>query len=390
MKNHITDELIKRYVEGRCTAAEKVLVEAGFLADFKNNYREFPESEIQSACKRISASLNEHRLANPKNKNKVIRLWPRIAAAASIVITLAAGLYFYKASRQQDGDARKGDLYTTDIKPGKNIATLTLADGKNIKLSDTKTGVVISASKLTYNDGSLVNDSAPATGLSPLGTPENLTVRTPRGGTYQVVLPDGTKVWLNADSKISFPKQLVGLERRVILEGEAYFEVSKSYTSIRGKRIRRSFIVETKAQHVEVLGTHFDVNAYADEESTKTTLLEGAVRVTDYNAGKIPRLLKPDQQSILTNSGFKVIQTNAEDAIAWKNGYFKFNGENVESIMRKLSRWYDIEVVYQGDLGTVMFEGEIPRNTSLPNMLKVLEAAHFHCTIAGKKLIVRR
>jgi transmembrane sensor len=390
MKNHITDELIKRYVEGRCTAAEKTLVEAGFLADFKNNYREFPESEIQSACERISASLNEHRLANPKNKNKVIRLWPRIAAAASIVITLAAGLYFYKASHQQDGDARKGDLYTTDIKPGKNIATLTLADGKNIKLSDTKTGVVISASKLTYNDGSLVNDSAPATGLSPLGTPENLTVRTPRGGTYQVVLPDGTKVWLNADSKISFPKQLVGLERRVILEGEAYFEVSKSYTSIRGKRIRRSFIVETKAQHVEVLGTHFDVNAYADEESTKTTLLEGAVRVTDYNAGKIPRLLKPDQQSILTNSGFKVIQTNAEDAIAWKNGYFKFNGENVESIMRKLSRWYDIEVVYQGDLGTVMFEGEIPRNTSLPNMLKVLEAAHFHCTIAGKKLIVRR
>ncbi|MBE9601393.1 FecR family protein [Pedobacter sp. MC2016-24] len=390
MKTHITEELIKKYVDGRCTAAEKVVVEAGFLADFKNNYREFPESEIQSACEQISASVNEHRLANPKNKNKVIRLWPRIAAAASIVITLAASLYFYEANRQEDGEAGKGNLYTADIKPGKNIATLTLADGKNIMLSDTKTGVVISASKLTYNDGSLVKDSALAMQLLQVGTLENLTMSTPRGGTYQVVLPDGTKVWLNADSKISFPKQLLGLERKVILQGEAYFEVAKSYTSVHGKRIRQSFIVETKAQRVEVLGTHFDINAYADEESTKTTLLEGAVRVTDFNAGKIPQLLKPDQQAILTSSGFKVIQTNAEDAIAWKNGYFKFNGENVESIMRKLSRWYDIEVVYQGDLGTVMFEGEIPRNTSLPNMLKVLEAAHFHCTIAGKKLIVRR
>jgi ferric-dicitrate binding protein FerR (iron transport regulator) len=206
------------------------------------------------------------------------------------------------------------------------------------------------------------------------------TMQTPRGGQYGVILPDGSKVWLNAASSLTYPTAFTGVDRSVQLKGEAYFEVADNKD--------KPFIVMVGNMQVNVLGTHFNVMAYEDENAIKTTLLEGAVKVTN---GGAAHLLKPGQEGRLDRSSdaFKLLEVDANEAIAWKNGVFQFGGASIETVMREIVRWYDVDVEYQGRTNE-HFRGAISRSVNASEVFKMLEltgAVHF--TIDKKKIIVK-
>jgi transmembrane sensor len=274
-------------------------------------------------------------------------------AAIAAVLAIVFGLWFYNVgtfSNQKDEI-----VYENDIAPGKNMASLTLANGKTIQLSDAQNGVSI-GEKLKYYDGT---DIIAETTQSQL-----LTATTPRGGVYEITLPDGTHVWMNADSKLSFPSKFSGRERKVSLSGEAYFEVTKS---------EQPFIVATDKQEVRVLGTHFNINSYNDEAATKTTLLEGSVRVSASDGKNASYVLKPGEQAI-NNGRIRVDKVDLEEAVAWKNGNTVFENKTLEDIMRDLSRWYDVSIVYAADAPKYeTFSGAVSRSRNISTVLERMQ-----------------
>lgn len=339
---------------------------------------------------KMIAAIIKKQVPNTPPKFKL--LWTRIVAAAAILLVIGAGVWFYQSYRNAD---HINILAKNDIAPGKNAATLTLANGKIINLSDAKTGLVIDASKFTYNDGSKVQVSSRTESLSSdeksdpslrgsSGDPslygKAVTMNTPRGGTYQIKLSDGTQVWLNASSSLKFPASFVSLkERKVELTGEGYFEVAKNKAL--------PFIVISKGQQVEVLGTHFNISSYKEDVAVKTTLLEGSVKV---KSNKESLLLMPGQQSILINGKTKVIQVQTEDVVAWKSGYFMFNNESLEDIMLKVARWYDVDVEYKNvSTRKITFFGTVSRFSNISEVLRKLElTGEVKFEIEGKRIIV--
>jgi transmembrane sensor len=380
MENEIVKGLIEKYVNGTCTVEEKAIVESWYLdLTLEANDDDLDAPDFEKASSRLSKAL-------PLQREKQFN-FKRLIAAAAVLLLLAAGGWFFNARYgNESGKDASLTLKRNDVAPGKNIALLTLSNGKTISLSDAKTGVVIDADALTYNDGSKIST---ASAESSLHDKALLKASTPRGGTYQITLPDDTKVWLNSASSLKFPPSFKGhRERRVELSGEAYFEVAKMK--------RMPFVVVTDKQEVEVLGTHFNVNSYADEEVTKTTLLEGSVKVSAIGKSMVKAVnkLKPGEQSRISNSlpGKMIIEpANIEQVMAWKNGYFHFENDNLSTVMRQLSRWYDIEIIYQADRMDDEFIGDIPRNVKLSEVLKVLEyGSGVHFKIENRKLIVTK
>jgi transmembrane sensor len=444
--------LLQKYKAGDATLQEKVLLENWYARESMYQMQS-PEMEDYVRIKDEMWAQLDQQL--PKQK-RTISLWPRIAGVAAAVAVVAFGVWFYTYEVASSRKAPRNDVaYENDVAPGKNTATLTLANGKVINLSDSKTGVVVGADKLAYNDGTVVDpslrgpnpslrggmtkqspDEVAASRNAPRNDDMMLTVATPRGGQYQITLPDGTRVWLNADSKISFPAQFIGKERRILLvSGEAYFEVAKvvapatrEVAAARSGRprndVRVPFIVESKGQEVEVLGTHFNINAYGDEGSTKTTLLEGSVRVWSLPPPNLPlvkgesmgatsaagkgesmvaegrggkaaskmEILKPGEQAVLANNGITVKQVDVNEAIAWKQGYFKFNNEPLSSIMLKIARWYNVEVIYQDErLKSTAFGGTVSRFSNVSQVLNKLQlTGKVRFKIEGQKIIVSK
>jgi transmembrane sensor len=304
--------------------------------------------------------------------NKINWGFKYFAAAAVLLLILGAGLFFLVPNLKQSDLNSAPLVKNSTILPGKNRATLTLADGKVINLNGTKTGLVIDASKLSYSDGSKVGELSAAGG-------KQIIVSTPRGGNYQVNMPDGTKIWLNAASSVSFPATFSGAERSVKLVGEAYFEVAK---------MNRPFIVTTVTQQVKVLGTHFNINSYTDEASTKTTLLEGSVKVSSLSSNEF-RLLSPGQQSTVSGSSLKVQEVNTESAVAWKDNKFMFDGNHIEGIMRQISRWYDVDVVFKGNISKETFVGKISKFEQLSQVLDLIELTGLvHFKVEGRRITV--
>ena len=382
MEKQTPQELIDKYLLGKATPEEQATLESWYLTHTKSIKDALPEPDYARLENEMWPVIDKH----TPQRRKQLRLWPQIAAAAVILITVGIGIYF-----TQNKHIETAPAYANDIAPGKNQATLTLANGNIIQLSDTKSGVVINANNLKYNDGSLVQDSSGSNTLESLkgnqenkSTKELLTATTPRGGTYQIVLPDGTKVWLNAATKISFPVQFSGSIRKVMLSGEAYFEVVKDK--------KHPFIVESTGQTVEVLGTHFNINAYADETAIKTTLLEGSVQVTSPKTvghGQESMVLKPGEQAIVDDN-FKVAQADVELEMAWKNGGFVFRGESLESILRKISRWYNVEIEYTSNASKeVSLVGYISRSRQISAVLRHLErTGKVKFKLEGRKVTV--
>lgn len=357
--------LLEKFDAGHCNAEEIGMLESWYLQWRTDEEIDLADAEAEQRIAHIWSRLDE----GPEVQKRPLRLWPRFAAAAVLLIALSSGLFFY-FNRSTSVPAL---LVKQDIPAGGNKAYLTLADGKRIALNDAangqlakETGVAISKSA----DGQLVYT------LSDQSTNERTQpvynkIETPKGGQYQIVLPDGTKVWLNSASSLRFPAMFTNVKtREVVLNGEAYFEVAHNK--------KQPFVVKTDRQELTVLGTHFNLSSYAGEEVTKTTLLQGAVLINRLGnvinpiEGKDFVVLKPGQQATLR----KTIQTGPADiemATAWKDGNFLFNELDLKSILQQLSRWYNVEVDYSHVPENRFFTVFISRSVNLSKVLEMLE-----------------
>jgi transmembrane sensor len=316
--------------------------------------------------------------------------WLRVAAAALIVV-IGTGAYFFN---ERTGNAQTQLSKTfpaketiKDVLPGGDKAILTLANGQQIVLDNAANGILAqqgNADVVKLSNGQLAYKG---TGVKTNEVIYN-TLGTPRGGQYRLVLPDGSKVWLNAISSIRYPTAFTGNERIVEITGEAYFEV----TSDKTKPFR--VICKTAGQPaqgegsmtIEVLGTHFNINAYSDEPTIKTTLLEGSVKVSRENHSIV---IKPGEQTQLNNGTLKVVHdANVDEAIAWRNGLFEFQDTDLQSILRQVMRWYDVDVEYQGNLPERYFTAIISRDKTLTGVLEILKLSDIDYKLEGKKLVI--
>lgn len=378
-------ELLIKYNAGKCTEAEKAAVEK-WLFEFNTPVDLSAERIVEIKAEVFS------QLPGPVVKIRKFSYWPRVAAAIALMLGF---IYFFKADYWPVGNRKLSSLSSDDVLPGRNSATLTLANGKKIVLSDAdkgelarESGVVISKTA----DGQIIYN---VTQASSSGAATYNTLSTANGEAFQVRLPDGSLVVLNAASSLTYPTNINLVdERKVKLRGEAYFEVAKAMMKTEGPAHnaggkRKPFIVETDRQQVEVLGTQFNVNSYADELDTKTTLVEGVVKVASLGDVKHSSVLKPGQQALSRPDGFLVKDVNITQAIAWKNGTFDFDNEDIQSVMRKISRWYNVEVEFEGDVSRERFNGALSRKKNINQMLKMLESTGVvHFKIEGRRIIV--
>jgi ferric-dicitrate binding protein FerR (iron transport regulator) len=273
-----------------------------------------------------------------------------------------------------------------DIQPGGIKAILTLSDGKKIVLDDSQNGVVLNQGgiKIHKNSQGVIeytliesDNQKSKTEMQEIQTVYN-TIQTPVGGKFQLNLADGSKVWLNSASSLRFPVFLAGDTREVELKGEAYFEVSKN--------VDKKFSVRSGNQTVEVLGTHFNINAYSDEPSITTTLIEGAVRVIELNSKK-SQILRPGEQSKVDRE-IRIQKKDTQAEVAWKDGYFYFENASIETVMRQLGRWYGITARYESALPEHHFEGAIATNLTLLEVLEILQKSNIHFRLEGKEVVV--
>ena len=313
--------------------------------------------------------------------SRTVKLWPRLVGIAAAVTAIIVGTWFYirQTAPTQKATAHS-EITLNDIAPGKQGATLTLANGKKIRLGNAANGELAKEAGLVITkaaNGQLIYEVEKGHGeLSKVNT-----LTTARGETYEVRLPDGTLVWLNAASSLSYAtKPNERGERKVKLEGEGYFEVAKDKD--------HPFVVQTRGQEVEVLGTHFNISSYADDEVEKTTLVEGSIRLS---SGGRARLLKPGQQANIKGAGISVEDVDTDQAIAWKNKEFMFQSESIEGVMKAVERWYNVEVIYVGARTKERFTGGVSRYDNVSKVLDIVEftgASHFKIT--GRKIYVSK
>jgi ferric-dicitrate binding protein FerR (iron transport regulator) len=308
--------------------------------------------------------------------------WKRVAAAAVVILFVLGAAYWVIPKQNNEkitASIAAPRKQTAKILPGGNHAILTMADGSKIVLDSVQNGNIQSGgATISKQGGVLVYDgSSPAKSATAAVAYNTLT--TPRGGQYKLILADGSKVWLNASSSLRFPTAFTGKERNVELTGEAYFEIAKNK--------EKPFHVNVNGMQVEVLGTHFNVNAYGDEGAIKTSLLEGSVKI---KRGGLSGLLKPGQQGVLENNNndLKIRKVNMDEVIAWKNGLFQFDGAGIKTIMLEISRWYNVEIVYSGKVPQRSFVGKISRDAALPDVLKILELSNVKFNVTGRRIIV--
>lgn len=378
-------ELLKKHRTGTASAQE-----SSYLAAYYNLFESEPDitgilstEEKEFLSNQIKAGIKSKIALNQqKPVAKTHPLIRRFAAAAIILAVLSAAMFFYV--QKVSGNRFSAFWHNEkDILPGGNKAILTLANGKQIILTNAKNGLLAQQGSTQINktgSGQIIYN---ASGTANSTDTSYNTITTPRGGQYVVVLPDSSKVYLNAASSLRFPAAFAGKLRTVMLTGEAYFEVAHNKA--------KPFHVITKGQTVEVMGTHFNINAYNDEKAIKTTLLEGSVRVSD--AGKTA-MLTPGEQSQISDPFIAVRgitidpNANTDEAVAWKNGFFQFENADIQTIMRQFSRWYDVDVVFRGAVQERLFSGEIHRNLTVLQALELLNYANVHFNIDGKKIIV--
>jgi transmembrane sensor len=367
------------YLETQDQEEMRRLMETYFQADVKAAPRNTPEAGRLLAL--IHGKIQPER-TRPRLFSLSGSGWRKLAVAALVLLVAGRGVLFFlpdSPAKKALADHGQPARYAHDLPPGRNNAVLTLADGRTISLDSAVNGKLaqqgnIKVIKLNGQIAYTNNGSAQA-GDAVLFN----TISTARGNQYQLTLSDGSKVWLNAASSLRFPTTFKGKERRVEVTGEAYFEIAKNPSM--------PFKVQAGGGEIDVLGTHFNVNAYTDEPSVKTTVLEGAVAVKKESA---LQLLAPGQQAEFSPKGDITLSENVDVTreTAWKDGFFWFNNTDIHMLMRQVSRWYDVEVEFNGNITDDGFTGKVSRNVPLSKLLDVLEQYEIHFKIEGKKIIV--
>jgi len=393
------DQLLQKYKEGNCSLEEiewlrqafsatdrsdqdaidralvASLLQPSSAAEMSESRQKITFENIKKQIQQDTEGVNglseeeEHDIAPIQKKPKFSIVWPYWAAAC-LFIFVCSMMYIW----QQKTSNPRGPMDLTGIQdtlrdavqPGGNSATLRLADGTLLQLKKQASGIVM-GDHITYENGESVGTTIydkQGTGVDPSKVLLELT--TPLGGMYQITLPDGTKVWLNAASSLKYPMSFAKNERKVTLVGEAFFEVTKDRS--------RPFKVLSKGQEIEVLGTEFNVNAYPENESIKTTLITGKVKLSNDNHALPPMYLKPGQQSINTDGrDIRIANVDVAPYIAWKEGLFYFDETPISDALRQIGRWYNVEVRYKSNLPQTHFYGRIKRSKPLREVLEVLE-----------------
>lgn len=372
-------ELAQKFLNGTISPEEEL--------EYAEWYNTIDPDDVLEIPSHIATDSEQHRLKILQQiisrKAPVIPMYRKylrqIVAAA--ILVLVTGVYLYFNNDNQPAPATVSSPVKelkNDIKPGTYGAILTLSSGKTILLDTARNGKLMPASGIDITKADKIVTIKAASSQNNIV--EYYTLSTPRGRQQELVLPDGTAVWLNAQSSIKFPTVFSGSHRNVEVSGEAFFEVAKD--------ISKSFIVHVNEAEIEVLGTHFNVMAYHNENALETTLLEGSVT---FRMGANTVLLKPGQQSQLVNSEIKLVKhPDVEQVLAWKNGMQSFNSADIKTIMRQVERWYDVDVAYKGNITMRKFTGEIPRNVNLSHLLKLFEVnrIRFEIDAENKKITV--
>ncbi len=396
------EDLINKYISDRYSPEERELLQEilkspegvqqlNNLMDEQLAGSSVAEGDYPEAVSRIVSVISEQIAGEKKlvyiNRRRVLRRW---SVAASLLILVSVTVLFL--TNNHSGKAPAGHIANSpaeDIEPGKEGAVLTLVDGSTIVLDSLGNGLVTTqnGTKVVLKNGQLLYDAE----NGPVSAVGYNTMATPRGRQFQLILPDGSKVWLNAASSIRYPTVFANSERKVEITGEVYFEVAKND--------QMPFrVVSDGGTEIEVLGTHFNVNSYSNEASVNTTLLEGSVRLISQGQNVV---LKPGQQALTIDkkgvrtgsaqtTGIRVLSNvNVQKVMAWKNGLFYFQDAKLEEVMRQLERWYDIEVVYEKGVPQIEFFGRMGRDLTLTNVLRGLEMSEVNFRIEeGRKLVV--
>lgn len=367
------------------------------------DYREMDEYRADEIFNKIIQLANEKedRIIRAANVDEIshihvrsnfrLRWW----SAAAILIVLVGVAYLFSINNDTDNLSNK-TIYskskpvTNDLAPGHAGAILTLGNGQTIILDSARNGLLASQgnTKILKEDGEISYQDQRNTNSEIMYN----TMTTPKGRQYQLTLSDGSKVWLNAASSITFPTAFNGNERRVSVTGEVYFEIKHRSKNSGTGEVAIPFFVDygsssNKKGEVKVLGTHFNVMSYDNEAASKITLLEGSVKVTE---GNKTVTIKPGEQAVKNKekNTVSVVNADVDEVVAWKNGFFNFRNATIESVMRQVERWYDVDVVYSGQRPQGHYRGEVPMDVNASEMLKVLEVSGIHFKIVGKKIVV--
>lgn len=365
MQHKKAEVLLNKLLDGTISEEELTLLETWYMRWNPVYANNLSEADILAAVNEMRATLKP----SPVRK---LNGWLRYAVASVILLLVGASIYLLinRATLQP------APLVTAnEIQPASKKATLTLDDGAIIQLSDT-------GSRIFSAGGTAIAQSGSVLSYQQIQIAESKsvyhTLSTPKGGLFETTLQDGTKVWLNTASSLRYPVCFDGPDRIVELTGEAYFEVAQDKNKV--------FRVKMNEMEVEVLGTHFNVNAFRDKGDIETTLLQGSVRVKSNSRSA---LLKPGEQGRLSTTSVTVSRdVNVSDVMAWKNGLFNFNQKDISAVMNQLSRWYDIEVQYPQGQPEMRFFGEIERGLTLKSVLAILEKSNVKFELNGKKLVV--
>jgi transmembrane sensor len=400
--NQNLEMLFHKYLENQCTPEETETIltwlmveeysqeQKDLISRFLSGHPESGKPLTKVLQQRLQKNLEEtlQKIEQKENAGSKLKKLPWLRYAAVVLLIIAGSgtylaLHHKTPSKPATVASNKEQAKQTkrDLAPGGNRAVLTLGDGSTIVLDDAKNGTLTQQGntkvlkfngKLTYDPANTKNDEIVYNTLS-----------TPRGGQYQIELPDGSQVWLNAVSSLRFPTAFAGKERRVEITGEAYFEVAKNAA------MPFKVVVVTPLDNgpeIEVTGTQFNIMAYNDEAAVKTTLLEGSVKI---NQDSKPILLKPGQQARSQDETIKIIDNiDTEEVVAWKNGYFQFTSASLQQVMRQIARWYDVDISYVGKVPERRFGGKISRDNNASEVLKVLELSKVKFRIEDKKIVV--
>jgi len=372
MGNEKAEELIRKYLAGTATPEEEALLESWYIMAAQNQ----PEMQGEPDYPRIEAEILEPLRAEQPNRPKtapVVRIWPRIAAAAAVLLIVGLGsIFYYRRGPSNIPPASQREGLTA-------LAILTLSDGRQVSLEDIPVGGTIADGdlRIAKPDSMTVSYSRrPAAGKGVYNT-----LATAKGGQYRVVLPDGSQVWLNSLATLRYPVVFSGSGRIVQVTGEAYFEIARDPAA--------PFRVNAPGMDVQVLGTSFDIMAYTDETTVRTTLVDGSVAVS---RGDRKSVLQPGEQALGSTSGIdsiSVVRANMEEVLAWRRGEYRFKKTPIQPIMRQLARWYDVTIVYSGPVSKASFSGVMTRKGNFTQMLDALEiSGDVHFVIKDKNITV--